>query len=69
MQLGQVDFTIADGLLKGDYAATVQGVTSAPALYGKPMVISAKRSAVGSAACTGRAPNSGNDRRAVIDAF
>jgi uncharacterized protein (TIGR03545 family) len=48
MQLGQVDFTIADGLLKGDYAATVQGVTSAPALYGKPMVVAAKRSAPGS---------------------
>lgn len=48
MQLGQVDFTIADGLLKGEYAATVQGVTSAPALYGKPMVIAAKRSAPGS---------------------
>jgi hypothetical protein len=43
-----VDFTIADGLLKGAYAATVQGVTSAPALYGKPMTVTAKRNAPGS---------------------
>ena len=48
LQLGQIDFTIADGLLKGAYAATVQGVTSAPALYGKPMVVSARRDAPGS---------------------
>jgi len=49
LQLGQVDFTLADGLLKGAYAATVQGVTSDPALYGKPMLVSAKRDAPGSA--------------------
>jgi uncharacterized protein (TIGR03545 family) len=48
LQLGQVDFTLADGLLKGAYAATVQGVTSEPALYGKPMLVSAKRDAPGS---------------------
>jgi uncharacterized protein (TIGR03545 family) len=48
LQLGQVDFTLADGLLKGAYAATVQGVTSEPALYGKPMMVSAKRDAPGS---------------------
>jgi uncharacterized protein (TIGR03545 family) len=48
VQLGQVDFTITDGLLKGAYAATVQGVTSEPALYGKPMLVSAKRDAPGS---------------------
>jgi uncharacterized protein (TIGR03545 family) len=48
LQLGQVDFTLADGLLKGAYAATVQGVTSDPALYGKPMLVSAKRDAPGS---------------------
>ena len=48
VQLGQVDFTIADGLLKGAYAATVQGVTSEPALYGKPTLVSAKRDAPGS---------------------
>ena len=48
LQLGQVDFTLASGLLKGAYAATVQGVTSDPALYGKPMLVSAKRDAPGS---------------------
>ena len=48
VQLGQVDFTISDGLLKGAYAATVQGLTSEPALYGKPMLMSAKRDAPGS---------------------
>jgi uncharacterized protein (TIGR03545 family) len=48
VQLGQVDFTIADGLLKGAYAATVQGVTSEPALSGKPTLVSAKRDAPGS---------------------
>ncbi len=47
VELGQVDFIIADGLLKGDYAATVQGLTSAPALYGKPMIVSARRNAPG----------------------
>ncbi len=60
MQVGQVDFTIADGLLKGAYAATVQGVTSAPALYGKPMIVSAKRDAPGSAIA-------GLDIGAVVD--
>ena len=48
LQLGQVDFTIGDGLLKGAYAATVQGVTSTPALYGQPMIVTAKRDAPGS---------------------
>jgi uncharacterized protein (TIGR03545 family) len=48
LELGQVDFTIGDGLLKGAYAATVQGVTSSPALYGRPMTVSAKRNAPGS---------------------
>jgi uncharacterized protein (TIGR03545 family) len=49
LQVGQVDFAIGDGLLKGAYAATVQGLTSEPALYGKPMVVSAKRDAPGTA--------------------
>ena len=49
LQVGQVDFTIDAGLLKGAYAATVQGLTSAPALYGKPMIVSARRDAPGSA--------------------
>jgi len=48
LQVGQVDFTIGEGLLKGAYAAGVQGLTSEPALYGKPMVVSAKRNAPGS---------------------
>jgi uncharacterized protein (TIGR03545 family) len=48
MELGQVDFTIGEGLLKGAYAATVQGVTSSPALYGRPMTVTAKRNAPGS---------------------
>jgi uncharacterized protein (TIGR03545 family) len=47
LQVGQVDFTIDAGLLKGAYAASVQGLTSAPALYGKPMIVSAKRDAPG----------------------
>ena len=60
MQLGQVDFTIASGLLKGAYAASVQGLTSDPALYGKPMLVSARRGAAGSAIA-------GLDVGAVID--
>ena len=48
MELGQVDFTIGEGLLKGAYAATVQGVTSSPALYGRPTTVTAKRNAPGS---------------------
>ena len=60
VQLGQVDFKITDGLLKGAYAATVQGLTSEPALYGKPMLVSAKRDAPGSAIA-------GLDIGAVVD--
>jgi uncharacterized protein (TIGR03545 family) len=60
MQLGQVDFTIGDGLLKGAYAASVQGLTSAPALYGKPMIVTARRNAAGSVVA-------GLDVGAVID--
>ena len=60
LQVGQVDFSIAEGLLKGDYAATVQGLTSAPALYGKPMIVSARRNAPGSAIA-------GIDVGAVVD--
>jgi uncharacterized protein (TIGR03545 family) len=60
VQVGQVDFTIAEGLLKGAYAASVQGLTSAPALYGKPMVVSAQRSAAGSVIA-------GMDVHAVVD--
>ncbi|HET6579711.1 MAG TPA: TIGR03545 family protein, partial [Gemmatimonadales bacterium] len=60
LEAGQVDFTIAEGLLKGAYAASVQGLTSAPALYGKPMVASARRSAAGSVIA-------GLDVHAVVD--
>jgi uncharacterized protein (TIGR03545 family) len=50
LQLGEIDFAIGgDSPLQGAYAATVQGLTSAPALYGKPMVVRARRSAAGSA--------------------
>jgi uncharacterized protein (TIGR03545 family) len=49
LQLGQVDFRIAEGLLRGDYGATVQGLTTEPALYGKPMIVAARRTAAGSA--------------------
>jgi uncharacterized protein (TIGR03545 family) len=50
LEAGNVDFTVeGDGLLAGAYAATVQGLTSAPALYGKPTVISARRRAEGRA--------------------
>jgi uncharacterized protein (TIGR03545 family) len=49
MQLGEIDFAIGgDSPLKGSYAATARGLTSEPALYGKPMVVSARRSAAGS---------------------
>lgn len=50
MQLGQVDFAIGgEGALRGAYQATVQGLTSTPTLYGKPMIVGASRSATGSA--------------------
>jgi len=50
MQLGQIDFAIGGKTpLTGAYEATVRGLTSAPALYGKPMVVRARRSAAGSA--------------------
>ncbi|MGH7630317.1 MAG: TIGR03545 family protein [Gemmatimonadales bacterium] len=48
LEAGNVDFTLAgEGVLAGRYAATVRGLTSAPALYGKPTVISARRRADG----------------------
>ena len=45
LQAGTVDFSIAEGLLAGAYGATVRGLTTAPALYGKPTVITARRRA------------------------
>jgi uncharacterized protein (TIGR03545 family) len=50
MQLGRIDFAIGgDATLAGGYEARVEGLTSAPALYGKPMLVRARRSAAGSA--------------------
>lgn len=50
LQQGQIDFTIGgSSAARGAYAATVAGLTSTPALYGKPAVISASRRASGSA--------------------
>jgi uncharacterized protein (TIGR03545 family) len=50
LQQGSIDFTIGGpSLAKGAYSATVQGLTSTPALYGKPAVISVGRQAEGSA--------------------
>jgi uncharacterized protein (TIGR03545 family) len=50
LQQGQIDFTIGgSSAARGAYAATVRGLTSTPALYGRPAVISASRRASGSA--------------------
>lgn len=50
LEQGQIDFTIGGtSAVRGAYAATVQGLTSTPALYGRPAVISATRRATGSA--------------------
>jgi uncharacterized protein (TIGR03545 family) len=50
LQLGQVDLVIGgDSPLRGAYEAVVQGVTSAPTLYGKPTVVRTSRTAEGSA--------------------
>lgn len=46
---GTVDFSVGGGLLAGAYAATVHGLTTAPALYGRPTVITARRRAEGRA--------------------
>ena len=50
LQAGQLDFTIGGtSPIQGAYTATVKGLTSTPALYGRPAVISARRRAAGSA--------------------
>jgi uncharacterized protein (TIGR03545 family) len=49
LKQGQIDFTIGGtSPVQGAYAATVSGLTSTPALYGRPAVISARRRAAGS---------------------
>jgi uncharacterized protein (TIGR03545 family) len=50
VQLGQVDLEIGgDSPLRGAYEAMVQGLTSDPALYGKPTIVRTSRTAEGSA--------------------
>lgn len=50
LELGRIDFAVGgDKALRGAYQATVRGLTTAPALYGRPTVISATRTARGSA--------------------
>jgi uncharacterized protein (TIGR03545 family) len=50
LEQGQLDFTIGGtSPIQGAYAATVQGLTSTPALYGKPAVVKASRQAANSA--------------------
>jgi len=49
LEQGQIDFSIGGtSPVQGAYAATVRGLTSTPALYGRPAVISARRRAAGS---------------------
>lgn len=46
VQLGRVDLAIGgDSPLRGDYEAVVQGLTSDPTLYGKPMIVRTTRAA------------------------
>jgi uncharacterized protein (TIGR03545 family) len=50
LEQGQLDFSIGGtSPIQGAYTATVQGLTSTPALYGRPAVITATRRAAGSA--------------------
>ena len=50
LEQGQLDFSIGGtSAVQGAYQATVQGLTSTPALYGRPAVIKASRRAAGSA--------------------
>jgi uncharacterized protein (TIGR03545 family) len=49
LQEGQLDFSIGGaGPAQGAYTATVQGLTSTPALYGRPAMITATRRAASS---------------------
>jgi uncharacterized protein (TIGR03545 family) len=50
LEQGQLDFSIGGtSPIQGAYTATVQGLTSTPALYGRPALITASRRAAGSA--------------------
>ena len=50
LEQGVLDFTIGGtSAAQGAYSASVSGVTSTPALYGRPAVITARRRATGSA--------------------
>jgi uncharacterized protein (TIGR03545 family) len=50
LEQGSLDFTIGGtSPIRGAYTATVRGVTSTPALYGRPTVVRASRRAAGSA--------------------
>jgi uncharacterized protein (TIGR03545 family) len=50
LEQGQLDFSIGGtSPVQGAYTATVKGLTSTPALYGRPAVITASRRAAGSA--------------------
>ena len=61
LQQGTIDFTLGGASpVQGAYTASVQGLTSAPALYGRPAVITATRRAAGSAVAS-------IDLEAVID--
>jgi hypothetical protein len=50
LQQGSIDFTVGGASpARGSYAASLAGLTSAPALYGRPATISVGRKAAGSA--------------------
>jgi uncharacterized protein (TIGR03545 family) len=50
LEQGQLDFSIGGtSPIQGAYTATVQGLTSTPALYGRPAMITASRRSAGSA--------------------
>jgi uncharacterized protein (TIGR03545 family) len=49
LEQGSLDFSIGGTTpVRGNYAATVRGLTSTPALYGRPAVVTASRRAAGS---------------------
>jgi uncharacterized protein (TIGR03545 family) len=61
LQMGQIDLAIGgDSPLRGAYEAVVEGLTSAPSLYGKPTLVRTTRTAEGSAIAS-------IDVRAVLD--